>query len=396
MKVGIKYFIYSIGILSLCGEDIHAQSRIYVNEYLNIGVGGRGLSMSGAQVASTSDIFSAYWNPAGLVSMKNHMQFGGMHAEYFGGISKYDYVGWGIKNKSQTRALGFSFIRFATDDIPYTLDYVRPDGSFDESKLKGFSAADMAGLITISQKLQPLSNEDKGIFTTVGANAKVLYRHVGSMANAWGVGIDLGIQTRHKKFLYGLTLKDATSTYTSWSFNLTDEEKKIFGQTGNEIPIKSYEVMNPRLNLGVGYNVFENDEWNVLAELGVDMTTDGQRKTILSSKMVSFDPKFGFEVGYKEMVYLRGGVSNFYYVHDNDDIENKDKYLMYQPSIGVGINIYGINVDYSFTSLQVQNNPLMSHIISLRIDLNKVEKKDKVPEVKKTEPNSQEVPPLTQ
>jgi hypothetical protein len=52
-------------------NKVVAQSRIYVNEYLNIGVGARALAMGGAQSASTSDAFSVYWNPAGLVGMQN-------------------------------------------------------------------------------------------------------------------------------------------------------------------------------------------------------------------------------------------------------------------------------------------------------------------------------------
>lgn len=357
------------------GIDVYSQSRIYVNEYLNIGVGGRGLAMSGAQTASTSDVYSGYWNPAGLVFMKDYIQIGGMHAEYFGGISKYDYLGFAIQNKDMTRALGFSFIRFATDDIPYTLDYVRPDGSFDESKLKGFSAGDYAGLITVSQKFNKLSTDK--ITTSLGANAKVLYRNVGKMANAWGVGLDIGIQSRIDKLNLGLTIKDVTSTYTSWSFNLSEEEKKIFGNTGNEIPIKSYEVMNPRLNFGASYNVVGDEDFDFIVEAGLDLTTDGKRKTIISGNKISIDPKFGFEIGYKNNLYFRAGLSNFYYVFNNNDSTHKKKYLMYQPSLGVGFRMFSINIDYSFTSLQVQSSPLMSHIISVRVDLNRVERKDK-------------------
>lgn len=298
-----------------------------------------------------------------------------MHAEYFGGISKYDYLGFAIQNKDMTRALGFSFIRFATDDIPYTLDYVRPDGSFDESKLKGFSAGDYAGLITVSQKFNKLSTDK--ITTSLGANAKVLYRNVGKMANAWGVGLDIGIQSRIDKLNLGLTIKDVTSTYTSWSFNLSEEEKKIFGNTGNEIPIKSYEVMNPRLNFGASYNVVGDEDFDFIVEAGLDLTTDGKRKTIISGNKISIDPKFGFEIGYKNNLYFRAGLSNFYYVFNNNDSTHKKKYLMYQPSLGVGFRMFSINIDYSFTSLQVQSSPLMSHIISVRVDLNRVERKDK-------------------
>jgi len=374
MKIFNKYWIGLLAGVSL-SQMATGQTRIYVNEYLNIGVGGRGLAMSGAQVASTGDVFSSYWNPAGLVFMNESIQLGGMHAEYFGGISKYDYLGFGIKNKDESRAIGFSFIRFGTDDIPYTLDYVRPDGSFDESKLKGFSAGDYAGLITISQKLNKLSNEDWT--TSIGGNAKILYRNVGKMANAWGVGLDVGLQARKDRLNLGVTIKDVTSTYTSWSFNLTEEEKEIFGNTGNEIPIKSYEVMMPRLNFGASYQLVRKEDWSVLGEIGLDMTTDGKRRTIMSTDVVSFDPKLGFEVAYKDNVYLRAGVNNFYYVYNNDDITHEKKYLMYQPSVGVGIKLLNINVDYSFTSLQVQDNPLMSHIVSLRVDLNRMDKKDK-------------------
>ena len=44
-------------------------ARNYSNEFMNIGVDAAGLSMSGAVVASTDDINSGYWNPAGLVNL---------------------------------------------------------------------------------------------------------------------------------------------------------------------------------------------------------------------------------------------------------------------------------------------------------------------------------------
>src|SRR5687768_1558353 len=63
----------------------------YVNEFLNIGVGGRALGMSMSQVASVSDVTSGYWNPAGLLGIKSDLQVAAMHSEYFAGIAKYDY-----------------------------------------------------------------------------------------------------------------------------------------------------------------------------------------------------------------------------------------------------------------------------------------------------------------
>lgn len=355
----------------LSGTMAIGQSRIYVNEYLNIGVGARGLAMAGATAASTNDVYSSYWNPAGLMGIESDFQGAFMHAEYFAGIFKYDYGAIAMPLKKKDRALGISFIRFATDNIPYTLDYVQPDGSFNENLLKEFSAGDYAVLLSYAQKLNIFKN-DTNIQTRIGANAKILYRNVGSMANAWGMGIDIGFQTIYKGWRFGLAAKDITTSYTAWTFNLSQREKEIFAQTGNEIPIKSYEVMLPRFNFGVARNLMKAEsDFQVLAELGFDLTTDGRRSTLIASDLISIDPRMGVEAGYKNTIFVRAGIGNFYRALDNADTNNVKKYTVFQPSLGVGFKVKNFVVDYAFTSLQMQDNPLMSHVVSVRLDLHK-------------------------
>src|SRR5262245_27272227 len=81
----------------------YAQFRKYSNEFLNIGAGARGLAMASAQIASVSDGTAGYWNPAGLVYVKDHPQLNLMHAEYFAGVGKYDYasIALPLKNNKQ-------------------------------------------------------------------------------------------------------------------------------------------------------------------------------------------------------------------------------------------------------------------------------------------------------
>lgn len=367
MKKNILILSLVLGIpLSVLG-----QSRIYVNEYLNIGVGARALSMAGANTASSDDVYSGYWNPAGLVNVSSDFDAGLMHAEYFAGIFKYDYGALAMPLKDSNRVLALSFIRFATDNIPYTIDYVQPDGSFDDSQLKGFSAGDYALYFSYAQKVPVLKSHPEWV-TTAGVNAKVLYRNVGSMANAWGFGLDAGLQMRYKSWRFGLMMKDVTTTYTAWSFHLTDKEKQIFDATGNEIPIKSYEVMLPRFNFGIAHSFLnEKSPFQLMAELGFDLTTDGKRSTIVATNSFSIDPKLGLEASYKNVIFLRAGVGNFYTALDNSDTTNKSKYTVFQPSVGVGFKIKSLSVDYAFTSLQMQDNPLMSHIISLHINIDR-------------------------
>src|SRR5690606_39242043 len=144
--------------------------------------------------------------------------------------------------------------------------------------------------------------------TSCGLNAKVIYRNIGSMANAWGVGVDAGIQTRYKQWMFGIMAKDITTTYTNWAFNLTEHEKEVFGATGNKIPVHSYEIMYPRFNVGLAKNLIQpGKKIQVLLALDGDLTTDGRRGTPVKIGNVSLDPHMGFEASYKNTIYLRGG-----------------------------------------------------------------------------------------
>jgi hypothetical protein len=334
--------------------------------------------MSGAQVASVSDVTSAFWNPAGLNNVKADFQLGLMHSEYFSSIAKYDYIGSAFPMKNRKGVLGVSMIRFAIDDIPYTLNLIQPDGTVDYNKIKAISAADYAGLITYAQKLRIKKYEDReDISVNVGGNLKIIHRNIGTLANAWGAGIDLGAQARVGRWKLGAVVKDITTTYTLWSFSFTDKEKQVLAQTGNEIVSKSTEVNTPRVILGGGRILplrlrDTSKSAYVLIETNLDITTDGKRYgNLVNLNPLSIDPRLGVEFGYNNLFYFRGGLGNFQRVLDDNDTTNTDKRTMFQPTLGMGVKIKNFVIDYSFSSLNVQNSPLYSHFISLRLDINK-------------------------
>jgi hypothetical protein len=64
-----------------------AQQRIYVNEYLNIGIGGRGLAMGGAVAATAGEVTAGYGNPAGLMRVTRVVPVWLMHGEELDGAS---------------------------------------------------------------------------------------------------------------------------------------------------------------------------------------------------------------------------------------------------------------------------------------------------------------------
>jgi hypothetical protein len=348
-----------------------AQFRKYSNEFLNIGAGARGLGMGGAQVASSNDATSGYWNPAGLVVIREQPAVSFMHAEYFAGIGKYDFASVIIPAKNVNRTLGISILRFAVDDIPNTLFLVEPDGNVNYNNIRTFSSADYAFLLSYAQKIK--DEADKKLY--FGANAKIIYRKVGTFASAWGFGIDAGIQYKTKKWQLGLAVRDVTTTFNAWSFNFTEREKEVLYLTNNDIPVKSTEMTAPRLIAGAAYTFTLSKKVNLLAEANLDLTFDGKRNTIISSNVASIDPHIGVEAGFNNAFFIRAGISNFQRALSDGDTLNQKKVWIYQPSLGAGFKTGNVNLDYAFTNLANQSNPLYTHIFSLRVDLVKKVKK---------------------
>lgn len=342
------------------------QIRIYSNEFLNIGAGARGLSMGGAQVASVKDATAGYWNPAGLTEIKNDPTLSLMHAEYFAGIGKYDFGSLAIPVAGNKRTIGISLLRFAVDDIPNTLYLIEPDGSINYSNIKSFSSADWAFLLSVAQKIK--ETDDKVI--SVGGNAKIIRRTVGSFAKSWGFGLDFGIQMKGKNWALGATAKDITTTFNTWSFTFTEREKEVLFLTINEIPIRSTELTAPRLILGGSYDFRLGKDLKLKAEANIDFTFDGRRNTLLSSNLINGDPKLGAELSIKDVFFVRGGIYNFQKTYADGDTLNQKKVWIYQPAAGAGFKLGGtLFVDYAFTNLANQSNPLYTHIVSLRLDL---------------------------
>jgi hypothetical protein len=342
-----------------------AQFRKYSNEFLNIGAGARGLAMGNAQVASVEDATAGYWNPAGLVAVQDHPNFNLMHAEYFGGIGKFEYAAAAIPIQDNKRTIGISFLRFAVDDIPNTLYLVNPDGSLNFENIQAFSSADYALLLSFAQTIK----ETDVSRLSFGINAKVIYRNVGKFANAWGFGLDAGLQMQGEHWRWGIMARDITTTFNAWSFKFTDREKEVLYLTKNDIPVKSTELTAPRLVVGGGYKFDISNNITLLTEANLNMSFDGKSNALVSSKSINIDPSIGLEAAISDVFYVRAGVTNFQKSLDDADTLNTKKRWVYQPSLGAGVKIKNVMIDYAFSNLANQSNPLYTHVFSLRFNL---------------------------
>ena len=346
---------FTIGVSAL-GQGSLAPK--YSNEFLSVGVGARALGMSNAFIASADDVTAGYWNPTGLLNVKNDLQVGLMHAEYFAGIAKYDYgaIAKPINDKS---AIGFSIIRFGVDDIANTTQLIDNQGNWDYDRIERFSAADYGFLFSYAQKT--------GISgLSVGGNVKIIHRKIGDFASSWGFGIDAAASYVKNEWQFAAMFRDVTSTFNAWSFNLSDDIIEVFEATNNEIPTSSIELTLPKLILAAMRKWELGTRFTLQPELNLDITFDGKRNVLLKSNFASIDPHLGVEFGFKQIVFVRAGMGNIQTVRDIDNNES----LSLQPNVGLGIRIKQFTIDYALTNIN-QSVGLYSNIFSLRFDINK-------------------------
>jgi len=79
------------------------------------------------------------------------------------------------------------------------------------------------------------------------------------------------------------------------------------------------------------------------------------------------------EASIKGVFFVRAGIYNFQRALADGDTTNQKRVWIYQPSLGAGFKIKNVRIDYAFSNLANQSNPLYTHIFSLRFDLAKKE-----------------------
>ncbi len=309
----------------------------YSNEFLNLGAGARSLGMGKVQVSLADDATAGYWNPAALTNLKAQYDGVLMHSELFSGVVKNDYAAFAMPLDEKS-AIGVTLLRSGVDNIPDTRSLINEYGYIQYDKITYFSVADYALLLSYARKLGP-----EGL--SVGGSAKVIYRNVGPYANAYGFGVDVGLQYNHNGWRLGLVARDITTTFNAWSIDA--DKFKATAAPGEIIPTNVTELTLPRLMLGAGRQFKLPAQFTALVAVDLEATTDGRRGTLLSVNPVSVDPRLGVEFGYRGLAFLRGGVGNYQQITNFD----KQKQWKGQYSLGAGVAISGLRVDLALSRL---------------------------------------------
>ena len=322
---------------------------------MNIGVDAASFGMANATTASSANVNSGYWNPAGILAIEDN-QLSIMHASYFANIANYDYGAFAMPLDDRS-AVAISLIRFGVDDILNTTQLIDDQGNIDYSQISLFSTADYGITFSYARAL-PLDG------LNIGVNAKVIRRIIGDFASSWGFGLDLGIQFNKNDWKFGAMIRDITTTFNAWAI---DEEKfseiqgAVNGQN-QELP-DTMEITIPKLNLGVSRKFIFHYDYVLLTEIDFNFRF-AETNDLVSNSFASFTPAVGLEFGYIDLVFVRAGVGNFQSITQLDGNNS----LGFQPNIGIGFKYKGIQVDYALTDLGDQSAALYSNIFSITLD----------------------------
>ena len=332
-------FVLGLGITALPALAQNTKTPKYSNEFLNVGVGARALGMGKVQVSLADNSTAGYWNPAGLARQTAKYDATLMHSELFAGVVKNDYAAFSMPLDEKS-AIGVSVLRLGVDNIADTRSLIDQTGQIDYNRVNYFSIADYAALLSYARKIGP-----EGL--SVGGSAKIIYRNVGSFANAYGFGIDAGVQYLRNGWQLGLMARDITTTFNSWSIDAEKFKNTTPYGITETVPSNSTEITLPRFVLGVSRQFQLPKEFSALIAADIEATTDGRRNTPISTGLVSVDPRVGLELGYKNLVFLRGGAGNFQKVSAFDGSSS----TVGQYSLGAGVALSGLRLDLALSRL---------------------------------------------
>jgi len=319
--------------IAFCGK--------YVAEFLEIGIGVRAAGIGGAYTAAGEDASAFWWNPAS-VAWDNVPQVYLMHSAMYANMYQLDAIAY--KDKLWGTYLSGSFMRLATDQIPFTHD----DGFYDYG-LDGIpgtgDSCEANGVWDPGEPVDAtaIDMRSEGDYVIVGGIAipvsktiawgisgKILHQNIGGYTNI-GFGADVGVRYRPTCCLvFGLSVLDVTGTHLSWSTGYS--ESKL-----------------PSLRTGAAYNIplNKNKTISLLAACDLEMRFEGaSENSTLSIDPISIDTHLGIELDLWKHFFPRIGV-------DRDDF-----------TTGAGLKISRFGLDYAFVLSSID----YVHRVSLTID----------------------------
>ncbi len=294
--------------------------------FLKIGLGARAAGMGGAYVAVSDDIYSIYWNPAGLAELDNR-EVTFMHNTHFQDITQ-QFVGYaqpidgerekGLEylNRGKMGVIGFSLNYLGIEDI----EGYNADGE----SIGDLKTYDLAGILSYAKKMK--YDESRGRMLSIGSNLKFIHQRLDSEKST-SYAIDLGC-----KYSMNIGKKGLSNDRLSLGIGVNNLGTKVkFDKDEGDLPLNT--------KIGVAYMSIIEGQPLIVAIDGNIPNDNGSYSSI------------GSEYWIIDMLGLRVGYTSK---------EDSGKGLR----MGIGIKVGVFRLDYAFVPYEELGD---THRINLTI-----------------------------
>jgi hypothetical protein len=255
-------------------------------QFLQIPVGARAEAMAGAVVGTIDDASSVFWNPAGMVKVKNIEVF----FSYMDWFTLFDHSAASIVyNIENVGAFGASLIIFNTNEMEITTE-LEPNGTG-----RFFDAGDMAIGLSYARLLTDRFS--------VGLTAKYVYQQIWN-ETATGFAFDIG--TQYRLDFQNLVIAMSMSNFGG-DLRFEGPDLDINYNRENIYPLS--RIVPGRLQtedyplplhfqVGIGFDIFEADFVKMRGAIDATHPNDNSERVLFGTEFSFFD-RFYFRGGYK-------------------------------------------------------------------------------------------------
>jgi len=281
-----KLFTYMVLTLILMTGSSMSQSNVgaFGAQFLKIGVGSRYQGMSEAAVASVNDVYSMYWNPAGLTNIENSA-IGFTNVNWFLDVN-LNYLAY-ARNFENVGVIGISVMVLSVGDQEIT--------TFQNQEGTGqfYSASSVSIGLSYARQLTAQF--------AFGGSIKYVGENI-HLESANGFGVDFGtiLYTGFKSLRLGMSIQNVgpAMRFTGPDLDVPFDDQSGNGSNtpiGASLTTTDFELpLTFRMGLAYDFPMSAKSELTVAAEL--KHPSDNEQQGSL-----------GLEYGYDELFFLRGG-----------------------------------------------------------------------------------------
>lgn len=255
-------------------------------QFLQIPVGARAESMAGAVVGYIDDASSIFWNPAGIVRVKNVEIF----FSYMDWFTLFDHSAAAlVYNVEDVGAFGASLIIFNTREMEITTE-LEPNGTG-----RFFDAGDLAIGVSYARFLTDRFS--------VGLSVKYVYQQIWN-ETASGFAFDIGTQYRldfqNITIAMSMTNFGGDLRFDGPDLNINYERTNI--NPLSRIVLGSLQTEDYPLPLhfqvGIGFDIFEANFVKMRGAIDATHPNDNSERVLFGAEFAFFD-RFYIRGGYK-------------------------------------------------------------------------------------------------